>query len=76
MNVTVYTISGCNWCKALKEYLEEKEIPFTEINVSEKKWMLKEMVEKTGQKRVPVVDIDGNILVGFEPEKLDEALKL
>lgn len=58
------------------DYLKENNISFTEKNVSNDKEAAMEMINKSGQKGVPVTDIDGNIVVGFDKDKLDNYLGL
>ena len=74
MTVTVYTTPTCSWCKKVKEYLKEKKIEFAEKDVAEDEKARNESVEKSGQMGVPVIDIDGIIIVGFDQKKIDEAL--
>lgn len=74
-NVTVYTTPTCPWCKKVKEFLNENKVKFTEVDVSNEA-NAKAMVEKSGQMGVPVVDIDGKIIVGFDEDKLKESLGL
>jgi len=76
MNVTIYTTSTCPWCEKTKEFFKDNNVKFKEINVQEDQEKSKEMVEKSGQMGVPVIDIDGEIIVGFDVEKLKAALKL
>lgn len=72
--VRVYSTSTCPYCVTLKAFLEEKNIEFEDIDVSQDKAALDEMVKKSGQLGVPVVDIDGQIVVGFDKEKISELL--
>jgi glutaredoxin 3 len=74
MNVQIYTTPTCSWCKAAKEYFQSKNIEFKEYDVSEDYDKALEMVEKSGQRSVPVIDIDGNIIVGFDKEAIDELI--
>ncbi|MDI6882892.1 MAG: glutaredoxin domain-containing protein [Patescibacteria group bacterium] len=74
--VKVFSSPNCPYCVALKAFLKEKKIIFEEIDVSEDEKAAKEMVEKTGQLGVPVVEIDGEFVVGFDREKITEILKL
>jgi glutaredoxin 3 len=76
MNITVYTTPGCQWCKAAKEYLKLNDISFAEQDVSKDKNVAMEMIKKSGQRAVPVIDIDGNIVVGFDQESIDKILGL
>tara|TARA_Y100000310_G_scaffold251745_1_gene258352 strand:+ start:698 stop:937 length:240 start_codon:yes stop_codon:yes gene_type:complete len=73
--VTIYTLDGCPHCNDAKELLKEKGVKFTEKNVSSDQRLAKEMIEKSGQRGTPVTIIDGKIIVGFDKEKLEEALK-
>jgi glutaredoxin len=60
----------------LKQFLKEKKVEFKEIDVGENPKAANEMIEKSGQIGVPVIDIDGKIIVGFNPEEIKRALKL
>lgn len=73
-NVTVYSTSTCPWCHKAKEFLNAKGIKFEDINVGTNQKAANEMVEKSGQMGVPVIDIDGKIIVGFDKEELEKAL--
>lgn len=74
--IKIYSTPTCPWCKKAKAYLEEKGIPYEGIDVSFDEKAQKEMIDKSGQMGVPVLDIDGNIVVGFDKEKIDELLNL
>ena len=76
MTITIYSTPTCVYCKTLKEYLSSKNIAYQEIDVSENEKELEKMVAISGQMGVPVVDIDGNVVIGFDREKIDEILKL
>ncbi len=76
MKVKVYSTPTCPYCFALKKYLEEKGIEFEDIDVALNEQARKEMIEKSGQMGVPVVDIDGEIVVGFDREKINQLLKI
>jgi len=73
--VKIYSTPTCPWCKKAKEYFKENNIKFTDVDVSADEAAQKEMVDKSGQMGVPVIDIDGKILVGFDQAKIEEALK-
>jgi glutaredoxin-like YruB-family protein len=62
------------YCQTLKSFLKEKNIAFEDIDVSRNEIALKEMVDKSGQMGVPVIDIDGQIVVGFDKNKIEELL--
>lgn len=74
--VTVYSTSWCPWCDRVKDFLREKKVPFTDVNVENNPVAAQEMVQKSGQMGVPVVDIDGTIIVGFNEPEIRKALKL
>jgi glutaredoxin len=59
-----------------KEFLKEKKIPFEDVNVQEDQKAAKEMIEKSGQVGVPVIEIDGQMVIGFNVNKIKELLKL
>jgi glutaredoxin-like YruB-family protein len=59
-----------------KEYLKQKGILFEEVDVSKDERAAQEMIEKSGQMGVPVIDIDGKIVIGFDKERIDELLNL
>ncbi|HOV27686.1 MAG TPA: glutaredoxin domain-containing protein [Pseudobacteroides sp.] len=75
MNVTVYSTPTCPWCTRVKDYLKYKEVPFKDIDVSKDRESAMEMINKSGQRGVPVIDIDGNIIVGFDQAAIDNLLK-
>ncbi len=72
--IKVYSTPTCPWCHKVKDYLQEKGADFEDIDVSSNTEAAKEMVEKSGQMGVPVVDIDGTIIVGFDQDAIDEHL--
>ena len=72
--VIIYSTPTCVYCNTLKEYLKSKSIEFKEIDVSQNEKELEKMVSISGQMGVPVVDIDGNIVIGFDKEKVNELL--
>jgi|TARA_B100001964_G_C13997673_1_gene493523 glutaredoxin-like YruB-family protein len=74
--VRVFSTQSCPYCVNLKEFLKEHDIKFEDIDVSQNKEALNEMVEKSGQMGVPVVDIGGKIIVGFDKEKVSNLLKI
>jgi len=76
MNVTVYSTPTCGYCMKIKDYFKAKNISFTEYNVADDMNKANEMVKKSGQMGVPVTDIDGKIIVGFNKPEIDKALGL
>lgn len=73
--VKIYSTSWCPGCIKAKKYLDMKGITFKEINVADNKEDRNEVEEVSGQRSVPVLDINGKIIVGFDKHKIDEALK-
>jgi len=74
MTIKVFSTPSCPYCVTLKEFLKEKGFSFEDIDVSKNQQVLEEIVKKTGQYGVPVVDIDGQIVVGFNREKIVQLL--
>ncbi len=74
MPVTVYSTPTCPWCHKAKEYLDKKNIAYDDVDVSEDSLRAEEMIAKSGQMGVPVIDVHGKIVVGFDPVAIDEAL--
>jgi len=75
IKVKVYSTPTCPWCYKAKDYLKQKKVEFEDINVAENEDASNEMVEKSGQMGVPVLDINGKIIVGFNKEEIDAALR-
>ena len=74
--IVVYSTPTCHWCKKVKEYFDENNLKYEEVNVAEDREKAKEMVEKSGQMGVPVVEIDHEVIIGFNKEKFDALLDL
>jgi glutaredoxin 3 len=74
VKVRVFSAPICPYCFTLKEFLKEHNIEFEDIDVSQNREALQEMVQKSGQMGVPVVDINGQIVVGFNREKISNLL--
>ncbi len=74
MSITVYSTPSCPWCYRVKEYFKAKHISFEEVDVSIDYARAQEMIAKSGQMGVPVIDINGQIIVGFNQLAIDEAL--
>ncbi len=73
--IIIYTSPTCSHCYSLKDFLNEREIKFKEINVLEEPEKAEEMVKRTGQMGVPVIEMpDGKILVGFDRQELEKIL--
>lgn len=74
-NIIIYSADWCAFCHAAKDYFKQKGVEFTEKNVETDPSAGKEAVEKSNQMGIPVIDIDGTIIVGFDRPKIDAALK-
>jgi glutaredoxin-like YruB-family protein len=72
--VKIYTAPGCPFCVLAKEYLKEKGVEFEEIDVSKDEKGIQEIIEKTGQMGVPVIEINGEIVIGFDKERINQLL--
>ena len=75
-NVIIYSTSHCPYCIKLKDFLKQNNIKYVEYNVEEDKDKANEMVEKSGQMGVPVIDIDGTVIVGFDKQAVAKVLRL
>lgn len=74
MSVKVYSTDTCPWCKKAKGYLRSRGVDFEEVNVAVDRMGAMEMVRKSGQSGVPVIEINGNIIVGFDQGRIDRLL--
>jgi len=74
--VIIYSLPTCPYCRRLKTYLTEKNIEFTDYNVADDNEKAQEMIDKSGQMGVPIIDIEGKIIVGFDQEALERELGL
>lgn len=73
--IKIYSTSWCPACVKAKKYLNIKGIEFQEVNVADKHEDRNEVQKVSGQRTVPVLDIDGKVIVGFDKKAIDEALK-
>lgn len=74
--VKVYSTPACPYCIRAKQFLKDNNIIFQDIDVSKDEEMAEEMIRKSGQMGVPVLDIDGEVIVGFDKEKIKQVLGL
>jgi glutaredoxin-like YruB-family protein len=79
--VKVYTTAVCPWCVKAKDFLKAHKVKFEEFNVTTDEKARKDMIDKSGQMGVPVIEIsksggEDTIIVGFDQEALEEALKI
>ncbi len=75
MAVIIYSTPTCSFCRKAKHYFMERKIPFREYNVASDRRKADEMVRKSGQMGVPVLDINGKIIVGFNQPEIERALR-
>jgi len=75
-NVTIYTTPTCPYCEMVKRFFRKNNVEYEEKNVANDQAAVKEMIEKSGQMGVPIIDINGEIVVGFNKEKLSELLNI
>ncbi len=73
--VKIYTTPTCAYCKMAKEYFKENNIAYEEHNVAEDADKRQEMFEKTGQMGVPVIEVDNQVIIGFDKSKVEELLE-
>ena len=76
MSTKIYSTPTCVYCKTLKGYLKKNSLEFEDIDVSKDEKQLQTMIKASGQMGVPVVDIDGQVIVGFDKEKIDQLLNI
>lgn len=74
MKIKVYSTPTCPWCTVAKRYFTSKNVPFEDVDVSRDREAAMEMIQKSGQRGVPVIDINGNIIVGFDQTTIDKLL--
>lgn len=74
--VVVFTTPTCSWCARAKTYLRTRGVRFTEVDVSRDPRAAQDLVRRTGQMGVPVIEIDGRPIVGFDQPKVDRLLGL
>jgi len=74
--VIIYTTPSCIYCKMAKAFFKEHNISYEEKDVSIDQKAVEEMIHKSGQLGVPVIDIDGQIVIGFDKEALSELLNI
>lgn len=75
-NITIYSTPTCVYCKMAKDFFAKNNVQYDEKNVAEDEEARDEMVEKSHQMGVPVIDIDGEIFVGFNRAELEKALNI
>lgn len=76
MSIKVYSTPTCPWCTVTKDYLKSKNFAFEDLDVSRNREAAMEMIKKSGQRGVPVIDINGKIIIGFDQATIDTLLKV
>lgn len=74
MEVVIYSTPTCPFCHQAKDFFTERNISFVDYNVAEDETRREEMIEKTGQYGVPVIEVRGEIIIGFDKARLEELL--
>lgn len=74
--IKIYSTPTCIYCKHAKEFFNKNNIKYTEYDVAEDMKAREEMIAKTNQMGVPVIEIDGKIVIGFDQRKIEELLKI
>jgi len=74
VSVTIYTTPSCSYCRVAKDYFRQHGVPFTEFNVAADPRRADEMLRRSGQMGVPVIDVNGRIIVGFNQSEIERAL--
>jgi len=76
MIIKIYSTPTCPFCYVLKNYLKENGFEFEEIDISKETAKREELIKKTGLATLPVVEIDGQLIIGFDKKKIDNLLKI
>jgi glutaredoxin 3 len=76
MNVIIYSTPTCVYCRMAKDFFTKNNVKYTEHNVAEDEKAYQDMLKKSGQMGVPVIDVNGEIFVGFDKKGLTRVLKL
>jgi glutaredoxin 3 len=74
--VILFTTPSCSYCRKAKQYLRQRQVPFKNVDVSRDSAAARDMVKRSGQSGVPVIDVGGKVIVGFDRPKLDRLLGL
>ncbi len=72
--IKIYTTPSCVYCKMAKAYFAEHNMPYEELNVANDARLQQEMIQKSGQMGVPVIEIDGKIVIGFDKSRIAELI--
>jgi len=74
MNIKVYSTPECPWCNVAKDFFKSHNLDFEDIDVSVDEKAAQEMIKKSGQMEVPVIEIDDQIIIGFNKPVIEEIL--
>jgi glutaredoxin 3 len=74
-NITVYGAEWCAFCHMVMHYLDDKKIKYNYVDIDKDPKSGQEAVDKSGQRGIPVIDLDGDIIIGFDKPKIDASLK-
>ncbi len=70
--VTVFSTKNCPYCRMAKAFLDKQGVPYESIDVGEDIEAAKKMIDLSGQRGVPVITVDDEVIVGFDSQKLNE----
>jgi glutaredoxin-like YruB-family protein len=73
-NIIIYSTQTCPFCVYAKNYFIDKGVAFEDVDLSTNPDRVAEMIQRSGQRGVPVIDIDGDIIIGFQPDVFDQLL--
>lgn len=74
--VVVYSTPSCPYCYTLKEFLKEKNVAFEEVDVLSDEKAREDMIERSGQMSVPVLEVDGKMIIGFDKKEIVKSLEI
>lgn len=74
--VKMFTTPTCGYCRQAKDFFNDNNVSFSEVDVTKDQVALRDMADRSGQMGVPVIDVDGEIVVGFDRERLAELLEI
>lgn len=72
--IKIYSTPTCVYCRMTRDFLDERHIPYTDYNVAQDAEKRDEMIQRSGQMGVPVIEVDGQLIIGFDKERLMELL--
>lgn len=75
MKIKIYSTPTCPYCNMAKEFFKSKNVKFEDVDVSQNQEAAKEMVEKTGQMGVPVIEMNGETIIGFDKDRIEKILE-